>query len=215
MAQSGHIQAIYNTRKNILEHLKYQNFDTSNFNEFSINEIYNMYQNKQLDMLLTRSANTSKNIKEKKVMVNYHISKSLKPNDIYGYLEEIFNIEKTLSKDDDLILVCGKEEPNETTIKTLKQIWSLNKINIIIWNVKLLQFNILEHILVPKHIVLSPTEDTEFRKRYNIQNDSELPDISRFSNVAMAIGLRPGQICKIIRPSKTAITSEFYRICSP
>jgi DNA-directed RNA polymerase subunit H (RpoH/RPB5) len=215
MAQSGHIQAIYNTRKNILEHLKYQNFDTSNFNEFSINEIYNMYQNKQLDMLLTRSANTSKNIKEKKVMVKYHISKSLKPNDIYGYLEEIFNIEKTLSKDDDLILVCGKEEPNETTIKTLKQIWSLNKINIIIWNVKLLQFNILEHILVPKHIVLSPTEDTEFRKRYNIQNDSELPDISRFSNVAMAIGLRPGQICKIIRPSKTAITSEFYRICSP
>jgi DNA-directed RNA polymerase subunit H (RpoH/RPB5) len=215
MAQSGHIQAIYNTRKNILEHLKYQNFDTSNFNEFSINEIYNMYQNKQLDMLLTRSANTSKNIKEKKVMVKYHISKSLKPNDIYGYLEEIFNIEKTLSKDDDLILVCGKEEPNETTIKTLKQIWSLNKINIIIWNIKLLQFNILEHILVPKHIVLSPTEDAEFRKRYNIQNDSELPDISRFSNVAMAIGLRPGQICKIIRPSKTAITSEFYRICSP
>lgn len=215
MAQSGHIQAIYNTRKNILEHLKYQNFDTSNFNEFSINEIYNMYQNKQLDMLLTRSTNTSKNIKEKKVMVKYHISKSLKPNDIYGYLEEIFNIEKTLSKDDDLILVCGKEEPNETTIKTLKQIWSLNKINIIIWNIKLLQFNILEHILVPKHIVLSPTEDADFRKRYNIQNDSELPDISRFSNVAMAIGLRPGQICKIIRPSKTAITSEFYRICSP
>lgn len=215
MAQSGHIQAIYNTRKNILEHLNYQNFDTSNFNDFSINEIYNMYQNKQLDMLLTRTANPSKNIKEKKAMVKYHISKSLKPNDIYGYVEEIFNIEKSLSKDDDLILVCGKEEPNETTIKTLKQIWSLNKINIIIWNIKLLQFNILEHILVPKHIVLSPTEDAEFRKRYNIQNDSELPDISRFSNVAMAIGLRPGQICKIIRPSKTAITSDFYRICSP
>lgn len=214
MAQSGHIQAIYNTRKNILEHLKYQNFDTSNFNDFSINEIYNMYQNKQLDMLLTRPAIPSSNIKEKKVMVKYHISKSLKPNDIYGYLEEIFNIEKSLSKDDDLILVCGKEEPNETTIKTLKQIWSLNKINIIVWNIKLLQFNILEHILVPRHIVLTPSEDAEFRKRFNVQNDSELPDISRFSNVAMAIGLRPGQICKIIRPSKTAITSDFYRICS-
>jgi hypothetical protein len=130
MAQSGHIQVIYNTRKNILQHLKYQSFDVSNFDEFSINEIYNMYQNKQLDMLLTRTADTSKNIKEKKVMVKYHITKSLKPNDIYSYLEEIFNIEKTLSKDDDLILVCGKEEPNETTIKTLKQIWSLHKINI-------------------------------------------------------------------------------------
>lgn len=215
MAQSGHIQAIYNTRKNILEHLKYQNFDVDDFSDFSINEIYNMFQNKQLDMLLTRSENKSENTTEKKVMVKYHLLKSLKPTDIYGYLEEIFNIEKSLSKSDDLILICGKEEPNETTIKTLKQIWSLHKINIIIWNIKLLQFNILDHILVPKHIVLNAAEDLEVRKRYNIQSDSELPDISRFSNVAMAIGLRPGQICKIVRPSKTAITTNFYRICSP
>ena len=215
MAQSGHIQAIYNTRKNIIEHLKYQNFEVDDFSDFSINEIYNMFQNKQLDMLLTRPENATTNITEKKAMVKYHLLKSLKPTDINGYIEEIFNVEKTLSKSDDLILVCGKEEPNETTIKTLKQIWSLQKINVIVWNIKLLQFNILEHILVPKHIILNPSEDSEFRQRYNILNDRELPDISRFSNIAMAIGLRPGQICKIIRPSKTAITTDFYRICSP
>lgn len=215
MAQSGHIQAIYNTRKNILAHLEYQGFNVTDFNDFSINEIYNMFQNKQLDMLITRPENAATSTIEKKALVKYHLLKSLKPADINGYIEEIFNVERTLSKSDDLILVCGKEEPNETTIKTLKQIWSLQKINVIVWNIKLLQFNILEHNLVPRHIVLTPEQDLEIRTRYNILNDRELPDISRFSNIAMAIGLRPGQICKIIRPSKTAITTDFYRICSP
>jgi len=31
--------------------------------------------------------------------------------------------------------------------------------------------------------------------------------------VARVIGLRPGNVCKIIRPSKTAITTEYYRVC--
>ena len=52
------------------------------------------------------------------------------------------------------------------------------------------------------------------KKRYNIVNDTELPEISRYDPVAQAIGMRPGQICKIIRPSKTAITTDYYRICS-
>jgi DNA-directed RNA polymerase subunit H (RpoH/RPB5) len=61
---------------------------------------------------------------------------------------------------------------------------------------------------------LSPSEDTTFRKKYNVNNDKEIPDISRFGSVARAIGIRPGQICKIIRPSKTSINSDYYRICS-
>jgi len=41
-----------------------------------------------------------------------------------------------------------------------------------------------------------------------------LPDISRFGPVAQAICIRPGEICKIQRSSRSAITSDFYRICS-
>ena len=44
-------------------------------------------------------------------------------------------------------------------------------------------------------------------------SDSQFPDISRFDPVAQAIGIRPGQVCEIIRPSKTAISAPYYRIC--
>lgn len=31
--------------------------------------------------------------------------------------------------------------------------------------------------------------------------------------VALAIGMRPGDVCKIDRPSKSAIHSTYYRVC--
>jgi DNA-directed RNA polymerase subunit H (RpoH/RPB5) len=50
-------------------------------------------------------------------------------------------------------------------------------------------------------------------KKYNITDKIQFPDISRFDPVARVIGLRPGQVCHIIRPSKTAIQANYYRIC--
>lgn len=213
MAQSNHIQAVYNSRKNILEHMNYQYFNTEDYNNFSINEVYTMFQNKQLDMLLERPELPDIQLPKKKVYIKYHLAKSLRPQNIYDYIEDLFNIEQILSKEDDLIIIV-RDEPNETIIKTLQQIWSSDRQFVIIWNIKHLQFNVLNHILVPKHEVLNPTQDAEFRKRYNVNNDRELPNISRFSSVAMAIGIRPGQVCKITRPSKTSIYTNFYRICS-
>jgi DNA-directed RNA polymerase subunit H len=97
---------------------------------------------------------------------------------------------------------------------TVKHIWESEKIFIILQPLKRLQFNILTHILVPPHRVLSESEKIDIKKRYNIIDDSHFPDISRFDPVAQAIGIRPGEVCEIIRPSKTAISAPYYRICS-
>ena len=50
-------------------------------------------------------------------------------------------------------------------------------------------------------------------KKYNISRDSEIPEISRFDPVAQAIGLRPLELCEIIRPSASSITIDYYRLC--
>ena len=102
---------------------------------------------------------------------------------------------------------------NETIINELKHIWEKDGIFIVIENIKRLQFNILKHVLVPQHIIIDDKEVEEVMKKYNIKNKMEFPDISRFDPVARVIGLRPGDVCRIIRPSKTAITTEYYRVC--
>lgn len=207
MAQSGHIVQIFKSRQHILQLLEAQGYDVTNYEGSSVTEVHSMYAAKQMDMLVSTPGG-------KKAYVKYHLAKGLRAPNIYDYIEDLYNLEEVLKKTDDLIIIV-KDEPNDSLVKVLKNIWEQDGHFVTVFNIKRLQFNILEHTLVPKHRVLGEEEDKRIRQKYYIGDDSELPDISRFSPVAMAIGMRPGQICEIIRPSKTAINCVFYRICSP
>ena len=74
-------------------------------------------------------------------------------------------------------------------------------------------FNILNHKMVPPHKVLSQSEKEDIYKKYYITTDKELPEISRFDPVALAMGIRPGELVEITRSSPTAITTKYYRLC--
>ena len=150
---------------------------------------------------------------EKKVYVKYHLAKSLRPVNLYEYIEDLFTLEEVLGKNDDLIVIM-KDEPNDTIRKTLVNIWEQDGVFVNVINIKRLQYNIMQHQLVPKHSVLTSEEAIQLKVKYNIIDDSQVPDISRFSPVSQVIGIRPGELCKIIRPSKTAIQADFYRICT-
>ena len=41
----------------------------------------------------------------------------------------------------------------------------------------------------------------------------QLPEISRFDPQALALCIRPGDVCKFIRNSSTALEYNYYRIC--
>ena len=63
-------------------------------------------------------------------------------------------------------------------------------------------------------MILDEVAIKAMKQRYNIKGNNELPTISRYDPVSQAIGMRPGEICKIVRSSKSAITADYYRICS-
>lgn len=211
ITSSGTIQIIHKSRKTILELLKEQSYITSDYDDFSINETHAMVANKQLDMILSNS-NVIAGI-QKKVYVKYHLGKTLRNDNIDEYIEDLFKIDRVLSKNDMLIIII-KQEPNQTLINILNQYWEKESIFIVIFSLDRLQFNILQHKYVPKHVILNDKERDEFLKYYKITDLKQLPDISRYDPVAQAIGMRPGQICKIERPSKTAITTLYYRYCT-
>ena len=205
---SGTITTVFKSRHNLLKLLSGQGYDIKDYEECSVNETHIMYNNKQLDMMLS----SQKEETNKKVYVKYHLAKTLRRENINDYIDDLYNLEQVLSKDDTLIIVI-KQEPHEPLLNILKQIWEQDGLFIIIYNLERLQYNILDHVYVPKHTILTDTELNDMKKRYNITNNNELPEISRYDPVAQAIGMRPGQVCKILRPSKTAITTEYYRVC--
>jgi DNA-directed RNA polymerase subunit H (RpoH/RPB5) len=209
---SGVVSTIYKSRKTILDLMKKQKYNVDEYENFSINEVNTMLQNKQLDMLLEKQDEDPATKRKNKIYIRYYLAKTLRPQNVQEMIDDLFNLEEILTKDDTLMIVT-KDELNETITNLLKHIWEQDGILIVVQCIKRLQFNILESVLVPPHRVLSKDEVSDIKKKYNIMEDTQFPDISRFDPVAQIIGIRPGQVCEIIRPSKTAINSYYYRIC--
>jgi DNA-directed RNA polymerase subunit H (RpoH/RPB5) len=203
---SSEISSIYKSRNIILELMEKQDYKVDEYLGFSINEVNIMVNTKQLDMLLTNKTN------EKKIYIKYFLTKSLRTNYIDEMVEDLFFTEEVLTKKDTLIVIT-KEEINETIQNHLKQVWEEEKVYIIVLNIKKLQFNILNHTLVPPQRIMSSEEVEVIKKKYNIMDNTQWPEISRFDPVMMVIGIRPGEICEIIRPNKCSIVEKYYRMC--
>jgi DNA-directed RNA polymerase subunit H (RpoH/RPB5) len=210
---SSLISSVYKARKTILELMDKQGYNTEDYANFSINEVNSMKQNNQLDILLEKKSGGSGDLNPKrKIYIRFYLTKMIRPANIQEMIDDLFNLEEILTKEDTLFII-SKDEMNETIINELKHIWESDGIFVVIENIKRLQYNILNHILVPEHVIINDKELEELMKKYNIKNKMEIPDISRFDPVARVIGLRPGDVCKITRPSKTAITTNYYRVC--
>jgi len=204
--------AVYKSRSILLEQMRVQGFDVNDYSGFSVNEVNTMKTNNQLDMILEKLEEDPTTKTKSKIYIRYYLAKALRPANLQEMIDDLFSVEEILKKTDTLLIVV-KDEVNDTLINTLKHIWEQDKIFIIIQSLKRLQFNILNHVLVPNHRILSASETIQIKSRYNIMSDGQFPDISRFDPAAQAIGIRPGEVCEIIRPSKTAISAPYYRIC--
>ena len=207
------ISHIFNSRKTVLELMLKQGYNVNDYANFSINEVNSMKLNNQLDMLLeTSDDKVSDETPRKKIYIRYYLASRPAPKNIQEMIDDLFILTETLKKTDTLFIII-KDDPNETLINELKHIWESEGIFIVVESIKRLQFNILEHTLVPPHRVMLESEVNQIMTKYNITDKTQFPDISRFDPVARVIGLRPGQVCNIIRASKTAIEANYYRIC--
>jgi DNA-directed RNA polymerase subunit H (RpoH/RPB5) len=209
---SALISTVYTSRNTILDLMGKQGYNIEDYANFSVSEVNSMKQNNQLDMLLEKKEENPVTKRKNKIYIRYYLGKTIRPANLQEMIDDLFNLEEILKKDDTLFIII-KDEINETLTNELKHIWESDGIFIVVENIKRLQFNILNHDLVPEHTIVPESEVVNIMKKYNITDKIQFPDISRFDPVSRAIGLRPGQLCHIVRPSKTAIKADYYRIC--
>jgi len=207
LSKSNRILNIYNSRKTILEILQiHLLYNVSDYENFSINEIDAMYTNSQLDMLISNNDN-------KKIYIKYYLSsKQIRPQNLDEIIEDLFIIDNILTKEDTLIVIID-DEPNDTIVTKVKYLYDNDGIFVVIHNINRLQYNILNHKLVPECKILNNKETEELMKKYNMKDIMQLPEISRFDPQALALCIRPKDVCKFNRNSLTSLEYNYYRVC--
>ena len=213
MSTHNRIVQIYKSRQNILNILEsIYDYDISDYSGFSFNEVDAMYNNDQLDMLLTHKKSGDAKVPIKKTYIKYNIQGSLNSSSLNVIIEDLYTLSDTLTKDDCLFIVYDGE-PNDSLINYLNHIYANDEIFVVIYNIKRLQFNILEHDLVPKVSIMTDNEVETLKTKYSIDHMKKMPEISRYDPQAQAICLRPGQVCKFTRNSPTSMETLYYRVC--
>ena len=87
ITNSQTISKIFKSRKIFLQQAEDKGFDTSDYNNFSVNEIAVLYTNNQLDLLLKHTKTG------KKLYFKYQLLPKLRNNHVYDYIEDLFNID--------------------------------------------------------------------------------------------------------------------------
>ena len=80
--------------------LKERGYDTSDYEERSISEIQKMYNEKQLDMLMNKEDTSD----DRKIFIKYHLTGKIRINQIYEYIDDLYNVEEILTKKDCAVL---------------------------------------------------------------------------------------------------------------
>lgn len=72
-------------------------------------------------------------------------------------------------------------------------------------------FNVMNHVMVPDHQIMSEEEVDLLLSTYKITRD-QLPKIYHDDPAAKEIGAKIGDVVRIIRKSQTAGLAEAYRL---
>ena len=73
------------------------------------------------------------------------------------------------------------------------------------------KLNVLDHVMVPEHKIMSEGEVAQLLERYNITTE-QLPKIYHDDPAVKEIGANADDVIRIIRASHTAGRAEAYRL---
>jgi len=218
---------IVKSRKNLLLMLKDRGYNVDDYLEFTETEITSMLKSHNAGKFETKSEIGPLDIvlektvdgKKEKIYVKYRLDDKFKTTENLKFqINEIYN--NNLSKDDTLIIlniariVSKPGVKDKTDDEFVKSYYLTKGYYIQIFGLENFIFNVSNHSSVPKHIALNKSQTIEMAKQYNITNLRNLPLIKRSEPQAKYIGLKPKQVCKILKKNKTSGETPEFRICT-
>ena len=197
----------YRSRVTLMELLESRGFETAPFSRFSPKETKAMSTNfSSADFVAPHKEDP-----ERKCLVIYSDTK-FKGNTPKIAAEKI--TDPIIDKLEVIVMI--RDPVSETYATTALNEWLKHHVKLSIFSIYGLANNPTKHVLVPPHEIVPEEQHAPLLEKLMINSKFNLP-IIRFHIDMQArwLGLVPGDIVKITRPSPSAGVYEVYRVCTP
>jgi DNA-directed RNA polymerase I, II, and III subunit RPABC1 len=197
----------YRSRITLMELLESRGFEVSPYSRFSP---------KETKAMSTKFASAEfvaphKDDPEKKCLVLY-LDTKFKGNIPKIAAEKV--TDPILDKLEVIALI--RDNVTESTDATALNEWLNNKVKVSVFSIYNLANNPTKHVLVPPHEKVPEEQHAALLEKLMLNSKFQLPVIKFHTDMqARWLGLVPGDIVKITRPSPSAGVYEVYRVCTP
>lgn len=219
-------ELVYKSRANILQMLEDRGFNVSDLRNYDKGEMASLLERHQqnkfestttlspLDIKITMTDNGQ----SQTIIIKYRLDDKFKKTD--GIIKQITGLftDHNLNKETDTVIILNinrvlmrpgvKDDPQVNFINS----GALKGMFVQIFGLENFLINVSNHMFVPKHTIMTPSEVKELLETYNISL-KHLPEILREDPQAKYIGLRPKQVVKIDSYNSTTGVAIYYRIC--
>ena len=215
------VDILYRSRQTLLELQRKKGYNTKAYDKFGPFEIEKMSAHSHenaLGMVLERQVPDGVNSP-----ATCHIEYALPKvkNRLSGYLSKLVT---ALEGEDETkvdftkleVIIVTMEPIGDTFHAAALNHYNSKKLRISFFDARTLVTNPMDHVLVPLHETVPDSEHADLLKKYNMTTKLNLPMIKFHEDIiGRIIGLVPGSIVKITRPSPQAGEYVVYRVCVP
>ena len=167
--------------------------------------LLNNISNEELEIIHRQGDNIFQIFANEHLKIIYYLNSKFKFADLKKFIQ---------SKDNENvneIIIIFKEKINSFNPKNIEE---FNDINLQIFVIKELLFNISKHTLVPKHdVIKDQTEISKLVEHFNLKNKLQFPIILKTDPMAKYLNIQSGELVKVTRISPSSGISVLYRCC--
>lgn len=208
---------------NVLKMLKERGYHVDTYQKIPEKKLRELYPQTNFELILKPSSDPK--INHNGITKNMHVRFSIhssKPSlDDVKSLVDDFGIEDINEELDVNVMIIFSEirKNKKTKSSKINHTQASNKLrekvskHIQIFTYNELSFNIIDHVLVPKHELITNEEDIEdIIDGYRLQSKWRLPHVKESDPISKYYNAKRGSLFKITKPSVTAGAYTKYRI---
>ena len=154
-----------------------------------------------------------------KTTIIFALTKKLRKyvmDELKNYEGDINNFISKYGNKKNVILIFNNDtvsQPVITQLNKYDKLFQKNDGQLQYFHAQQIMFNPTKHEYVPKHIKLSEKEASDFMNEYMIKSKLYMPVILHNDPIAKWLGLKQGDIVKIVRYNENSGVSFYYRSC--